>query len=93
MKYKTIHSRIGVLQLIASTTKTWLSLHHGLFACPFIHFVLVCNYHELAATMQLTVFTTIIHIFIFIQECRAVLNLNAKSNVALYWVSHSMKSM
>ncbi|PMD31543.1 glycoside hydrolase family 18 protein [Hyaloscypha variabilis F] len=35
--------------------------------------------------MQLTVFTTIFHIFIFIQSCQAILSTNAKSNVALYW--------
>ena len=38
--------------------------------------------------MQLTVFTTILQIFILIQKCQAILNLNAKSNVALYWVCH-----
>ncbi|KAE9366577.1 carbohydrate-binding module family 18 protein [Stipitochalara longipes BDJ] len=35
--------------------------------------------------MHLTVFTTIINIFILSQSCQAVYNSNAKSNIALYW--------
>jgi len=43
--------------------------------------------------MQLTVFTTIFHIFLFIQSCQAILNTNAKSNVALYWVRQFVQSI
>lgn len=43
--------------------------------------------------MQPTVFTTIFHIFIFVQSCQAILSTNAKSNVALYWVRQIVQSV